>query len=98
MNFIILLSGANSFNSSPMRLKFLKSSTSKEKLSKLVSDDNISKVINAPVCTIIGMDIEFWRDLPRNYLREDAKQYLKMIQPSLRLQLLETHQFREVTL
>ena len=50
--------GPTSFNSSPMRLKFLKSSTSKEKLSKLVSDDNISKVINAPVCTIIGMDIE----------------------------------------
>jgi len=69
--------GPTSFNSSPMRLKFLKSSTSKEKLSKLVSDDNISKVINAPVCTIIGMDIEFWRDLPRNYLREDAKQYFE---------------------
>ncbi len=32
--------GPTSFNSSPMRLKFLKSSTSKEKLSKLVSDDN----------------------------------------------------------
>ena len=60
-----------------MRLKFLKSSTSKEKLSRLVSDDNISKVINAPVCTIIGMNIEFWRDLPRNYLREDAKQYFE---------------------
>ena len=23
------------------------------------------------------MDIEFWRDLPRNYLREDAKQYFE---------------------
>ena len=69
--------GPTSFNSSPMRLKFLKSSTSKEKLSKLVSDDNISKVINAPVCTIIGMDTEFWRDLPKNYLREDAKQYFE---------------------
>ena len=69
--------GPTSFNSSPMRLKFLKSSISKEKLSKLVSDDNISKVINAPVCTIIGMDIEFWRDLPKNYLRENAKQYFE---------------------
>ena len=69
--------GPTSFNSSPMRLKFLKSNTSKDKLSKLVSDDNISKVINAPVCTIIGMDIEFWRDLPKNYLREDAKQYFE---------------------
>ena len=69
--------GPTSFNCSPMRLKFLKSKSSKEKLSKLVSDDNINKIINAPVCAIIGMDIEFWRDLPKNYLREDAKQYFE---------------------
>ena len=42
-----------------------------------MSEDNVSKVLNAPVCTIIGMDIEFWRDLPKNYLREDAKQYFE---------------------
>ena len=40
--------GPTSFNCSPMRLKFLKSKSSKEKLSKLVSDDNINKIINAP--------------------------------------------------
>ncbi len=69
--------GATSFNCSPMRLKFLKSKNSKKNLSKLVSEDNIDKIINAPVCAIIGMDTEFWRDLPRNYLREDAKQYFQ---------------------
>ena len=69
--------GATSFNCSPIRLKFLKSKSSKEKLSKLVSDDNVSKVLNAPVCSIIGMEVEFWRDLPKNYLREDAKQYFE---------------------
>ena len=67
--------GATSFNCSPMRLKFLKSKSSKQILSNLASEDNVSKIINAPVCTIIGMDIEFWRELPKNYLREDAKKY-----------------------
>ena len=69
--------GATSFNCSPMRLKFLKSKSSKQILSNLASEDNVSKIINAPVCTIIGMDIEFWRDLPKNYLREDAKKYFE---------------------
>ena len=69
--------GATSFNSSPMRLKFLKSKSSKQMLSNLASEDNVSKIINAPVCTIIGMDIEFWRELPKNYLREDAKKYFE---------------------
>ena len=69
--------GATSFNCSPMRLKFLKSKSSKQILSNLASEDNVSKIINAPVCTIIGMDIEFWRELPKNYLREDAKQYFE---------------------
>ena len=48
-----------------MRLKFLKSTESKQRLSKLVSDDNVQKVIDAPVCAIIGMDTEFWKDLPK---------------------------------
>ena len=69
--------GATSFNCSPMRLKFLKSKSSKQMLSNLASEDNVSKIINAPVCTIIGMDIEFWRELPKNYLREDAKKYFE---------------------
>ncbi|MBH20574.1 MAG: malonic semialdehyde reductase [Rhodobiaceae bacterium] len=69
--------GATSFNSSPMRLKFLKSNDAKQKLSSLVSEDNVKKVIDAPVCAIIGMDTEFWKDLPKNYLREDAKKYFE---------------------
>ena len=69
--------GATSFNCSPMRLKFLKSKSSKQILSNLASEDNVSKIINAPVCAIIGMDIEFWRELPKNYLREDAKKYFE---------------------
>ena len=69
--------GPTSFNSSPIRLKFLKSSESKLKLSKFAIGDNANNILNAPVCAIIGMDIEFWKDLPRNYLREDAKQYFE---------------------
>ena len=61
-----------------MRLKFLKSTEAKQRLSKLVSDDNVQKVIDAPVCAIIGMDTEFWKDLPKNYLREDAKKYFNI--------------------
>ena len=75
--YSLLKWGPTSFNCSPMRLKFLKSKQAKENLSRFVSEDNVSKVLNAPVCTIIGMEIEFWRDLPMNYLREDAKQYFE---------------------
>tara|TARA_B100001250_G_C19527574_1_gene668806 strand:- start:168 stop:743 length:576 start_codon:yes stop_codon:yes gene_type:complete len=69
--------GATSFNCSPMRIKFLKSKSSKEMLSNFASEDNVSKITNAPVCAIIGMDTEFWKDLPKNYLREDAKKYFE---------------------
>ena len=56
--YSLLKWGPTSFNCSPMRLKFLKSKQAKENLSRFVSEDNVNKVLNAPVCTIIGMDIE----------------------------------------
>ena len=50
--------GATSFNSSPMRLKFLKSTEAKQRLSKLVSDDNVQKVIDAQHLKVFGVSRE----------------------------------------
>ena len=55
--YSLLKWGPTSFNCSPMRLKFLKSKQAKENLSRFVSEDNVSKVLNAPVCTIIGLSL-----------------------------------------
>ena len=68
---------ATSFNSSPLRLRFLKSSQSKERIKPHLIDSNVESTMKAPVCTIIAMDLNFWKDLHKNYLREDAKIYFE---------------------
>ena len=62
-----------SFNCSPLRLRFLKSSDAKHRIDSCVMPFNREKVKNAPACVILAMDIEFYNDLPRNWPKEDVK-------------------------
>ena len=62
-----------SFNCSPLRLRFLKSKEAKERIDPCVMPFNREKVKKAPVCVILAMDIEFFKDLPRNWPKEDVK-------------------------
>jgi 3-hydroxypropanoate dehydrogenase len=58
--FDITKMGATSMNASPMRLVFVKSPEGKERLKSALSPGNVDKTMAAPVCAIIGHDVEFW--------------------------------------
>lgn len=56
--------GSTSANCSPARILFVKSSQAKEKLKPLLMEGNQAKTMAAPVCAIIGYDVEFYEKLP----------------------------------
>ncbi|MDF1685660.1 MAG: nitroreductase [Parvibaculaceae bacterium] len=56
--------GSTSANCSPARIVFVKSAQAKEKLKPLLMEGNQAKTMSAPVCAIIGYDVEFYEKLP----------------------------------
>ena len=56
--------GSTSANCSPARILFVKSDQAKEKLKPLLMEGNQAKIMAAPVCAIIGYDLEFYEKLP----------------------------------
>ncbi|MDV7338614.1 malonic semialdehyde reductase [Terasakiella sp. A23] len=54
-----------SMNCNPTRVTFLKSKAAKEKLKPCLSEGNIEKTMQAPVCAIISIDPEFYVNMPR---------------------------------
>lgn len=56
--------GSTSANCSPARIVFVKSAQAKEKLKPLLMEGNQVKTMAAPVCAIIGYDVEFYEKLP----------------------------------
>ena len=52
--------GPTSANSSPARFLFVKSREAKERLKPHLSEGNRDKTMKAPVCTIIGYDLDFY--------------------------------------
>ena len=66
-----------SFNCSPLRLVFLKSQEAKDRIDPYLMDSNKVSVKKAPICVIIGMDIKFFTDLPKNFKAEDAKVFFE---------------------
>jgi 3-hydroxypropanoate dehydrogenase len=57
--------GPTSANSSPARIVFVKSSAAKQRLKPHLSQDNRDKTMAAPVCAVIGYDLDFYRHLPQ---------------------------------
>lgn len=64
-----------SANSSPMRVVFVKSKEAKEKLRPCLAAGNIEKSMAAPFSAIIGMDMEFYEQLPKLYPHVDARSW-----------------------
>lgn len=62
-------------NSSPMRVKFVKSKEAKERLRPLLSAGNVDKTMAAPVTALIASDLEFYEHLPRLFPHTDAKSW-----------------------
>ncbi len=62
-----------SANCSPGRFVFVKSVEAKAKLKPHLSGNNAEKTMRAPVCVIIGQDMEFYEHLPKLFPHTDAK-------------------------
>ncbi len=64
-----------SANSSPARLVFVKSAAAKARLKPYLSPGNDEKTMQAPVCVIIGEDLEFHEKLPFLFPHADARSW-----------------------
>ena len=64
-----------SVNCNPARIVFVKSAVEKERLLQCVNPGNVEKTKNAPVTAIIGMDLDFYDQLPKLFPHVDAKSW-----------------------
>jgi 3-hydroxypropanoate dehydrogenase len=69
--------GPTSGNCSPARFVFVKSREAKERLKPYLSEGNRDKTMKAPVCAIIGYDLEFYEYLPMLFPHTDAKSWFE---------------------
>lgn len=67
--------GPTSANALPARLVWCASTEAKEKLAGLSMPANAEKIMSAPVTVIIGMDMEFYEQLPELFPHADARSW-----------------------
>ncbi len=67
--------GPTSANCLPARLVWCESDESKEKLAALALPANGDKIRKAPVSVIVGMDLEFYENLPELFPHADARSW-----------------------
>lgn len=68
----VMKMGPTSANCQPARIVFVKSAAAKERLKPFLSEGNRAKTMSAPVCAIIGFDLEFYENLPRTFPHNQA--------------------------
>jgi 3-hydroxypropanoate dehydrogenase len=73
--------GPTSANCLPARLVWCESAAAKEKLAALAGDNNKDKIRKAPVTVIIGMDMEFYEQLPELFPPADARSWFSGNRP-----------------
>lgn len=73
----LLKRGPTSANCSPARFVFVKSREAKERLKPYLLEGNRDKTMKAPVCTIIGYDLDFYLHLPKLFPHTDAKSWFE---------------------
>jgi 3-hydroxypropanoate dehydrogenase len=73
----LLKLGPTSANCSPARLIFVKSPEAKALLKPLLSEGNRDKTMKAPVCAIIGYDLDFYVHLPKLFPHANAKSWFE---------------------
>ena len=69
--------GPTSANMQPSRLVWCRSQEAKNKLAEFASDQNKKKIQTAPVCVIVGYDIDFHEELPWLFPHTDAKSWFE---------------------
>ncbi|MBE0510353.1 MAG: malonic semialdehyde reductase [Chromatiales bacterium] len=67
--------GPTAANSCPARLVFIKSDEAKQRLKPCLDEGNVEKSMRAPVVAIIGMDMEFYEQLPKLFPHTDARSW-----------------------
>lgn len=67
--------GPTSANCLPARIVWCKSDEAKQKLAALAMPSNGEKIMSAPVTAIIGMDLEFYEQLPELFPHADARSW-----------------------
>lgn len=67
--------GPTSANCSPARLVFVKSATAKKRLEPFLSEGNREKTMSAPVCAIIGHDLEFYEHMSKLFPHNKDSRY-----------------------
>jgi 3-hydroxypropanoate dehydrogenase len=67
--------GATSANQQPARLVWCKSPEAKARLASHAGEKNRPKIETAPVCVIVGMDLEFHEQLPWLFPHTDARSW-----------------------
>ena len=73
----LLKMGPTSANMQPSRLVWCKSQESRDRLAVHASEANKAKITTAPVCVIIGYDIDFHEELPWLFPHADAKSWFE---------------------
>jgi len=71
----LLIMAPTSANCLPARFVFVKSNEAKERLKPHLSEGNRDKTMKAPVCTIVGYDLEFYEHLPKLFPHTDARSW-----------------------
>ena len=67
--------GPTSANCLPARILWCVSQESKEKLATLSMPANATKILSAPATAIIGMDMDFYEQLPELFPHADARSW-----------------------
>ena len=67
--------GPTAANSCPARIVFVRSAEAKERLAACMNPGNVEKTRSAPVVAIVGMDLEFYEQLPKLYPATDARSW-----------------------
>jgi len=67
--------GPTAANSCPARIVFVKSEEGKQRLRPCLAEGNVEKSMSAPVVAIIGMDMEFYEQLPKLFPHTDARSW-----------------------
>ena len=73
----LLKMGPTSANQQPGRFVWCKSAEAKERLAAHASEGNRKKILTAPVCVIIGYDVNFHEQLPWLFPHTDAKSWFE---------------------
>ncbi len=69
--------GPTSANCLPARIVWVESADAKAKLAAMALPANGEKIMSAPVTAIIGMDLEFYEQLPELFPHADARSWFK---------------------